>query len=168
MQEQCGYHGNRWLHEMGPLTLCTCPTPSHQVWSPSVHKHQRRRLPKLSCIFLVKCGLKACFSGFRGNPLDVSWREYFSCHPWPMTYPVAKTPSKSDRNWRKIKDSDIRVLLKRYIYIYILIYKLSGWQHQRTFALMLYLKLLWDIRHILIGSSHTSGKHLLNFIYFWH
>ncbi len=112
--EQCGYHGNRWLQPMAPLTLCTCPPPSHQIWSPSVHKHQRSRLPKLSCFFLVKCGPKACFSHFHGNPLGVSRCDYFSCHPWPITYPLTKTSSKSDQNWRKIKDSDIRVLLKRY------------------------------------------------------
>ncbi len=41
-------------------------------------------------------------------------RQYFSCHPWPKTYSLAKTPSESDQNWRKIKDSDIPVLYKRW------------------------------------------------------
>ena len=31
-----------------------------------------------------------------------------------LSKPLAKTPSKSDQNWRRIKDFDIQVLLKRY------------------------------------------------------
>ena len=102
-----------WLpwKPMGPLTLCTCPPPSLQVWCLSARKHQRSRPTKFKYDFLVKYGLKACFPRFHDNPLGISWRQYFSCHPRPKTNPFAKTPSKSDQNWRKIKDSDIRVLL---------------------------------------------------------
>ncbi len=40
---------------------------------------------------------------------------------FPVTLgPIPTISQKSDRNWRKIKDSDIRVLLKRYIYIFAL------------------------------------------------
>ncbi len=109
------YARQTWLpwKPIGPLTLCTCPPPSLQVWCPSACKHQRSRLTKFNYDFLVKCGLKACFSCFHDNRVGISWRQYFSCHPRPKTHPLAKTQSKSDWNWRKIKDSDIRVLYKR-------------------------------------------------------
>ena len=98
-----------WLpwKPMGPLTLCTCPPPSLQVWCSPACKHQRSRPTKFSYDFLGKCGLKACYSRFHDNALGTSWRQYFFYHPRPKTHPLEKTPSKSDQN------SDIRVLYKR-------------------------------------------------------
>ena len=56
-----------------------------------------------SVLFLVKSGFKSRISGFHDNPLCIFQREYFSCPLWSMTYPLAKTPSKSDQKWRKNK-----------------------------------------------------------------
>ena len=60
---------------MGYVTFCSSSPSPHQVWSPSVYKHQRSRLPKFPPVFLVKVAWKPVFRVSMATPwvfLDAS------------------------------------------------------------------------------------------------
>ncbi len=100
------FHGNRWqMLNLGSTTILydpkrlTLPNFVEIGWETA----EEIAAEPGSVLFLVKSGSKSRISGFHDNPLCIFQREYFSCPLRPKTYPLAKTPSKSDQKWRKNK-----------------------------------------------------------------